>query len=170
MQYKILVAEDQAESRSYLAMLLEQNGHEVTTAENGKIAFKKFQKEVFDLVITDLSMPEMNGITLLRLIKNLNNDIPVVFVSGLKEIDMVVEALRSGACDYLTKPFDEDDILGGIERASRFIIKDQSMKTCASYLIDESKSYIFDNRPELVNSMARFICQDLKLQFKDTDL
>lgn len=170
MHYKILVAEDEAESRSYITMLLEQSGHQVVTAENGKIAFQKFQKELFDLVITDLSMPEMNGLTLLRLIKNLNHDIPVVFVSGLKDIEMVVEALRNGACDYLTKPFDEDDILGGIERAARFIIKDQAMKTCASYLKDESKRYIFDNQPELINSMARFICQDLQLQFKDTDL
>ncbi len=158
------MVEDLEDSRFYLQNLLEQKGFITEAAENGKVAFQKFKEGRFDLVITDLKMPGMSGITLLKMIRETNPDIPVIMISAYREINDVVEALRIGACDYIAKPYEEKDLFRSIDRAIRLTDLGRTQKICASYVTSEIRRFEFDNQPEYINSMARFLCRDLALQ------
>ena len=163
MANKILIAEDLEDNRKYLQALLESAGNEVVTAPDGKSAFQQFQLSSFDLVMTDLIMPVLDGITLLRYIKKSAPTIPVIIVSAYQEIENVIEALRNGACDYITKPYEEKDIFSSIDRALRMTELDTLDRTCAGFLRKESRTFAFDGDPEKINTMARFLCRDLAL-------
>ena len=104
----ILVADDHAGSRATLAQLLDLLGHRVTAAENGRHALALLSEKPFDLVLLDVLMPEMDGITALKQIKAdpRLHGVPVIMVSGLDEVASVVHCIEEGAEDYLTKPLD----------------------------------------------------------------
>jgi two-component system NtrC family sensor kinase len=104
----ILVADDDAANRQTLARLLSMLGHDVTMAENGRKALSLLQDRPFDLVLLDVVMPEMDGISALKQIKAdaKLHDVPVIMVSGLDEVASVVRCIEEGAEDYLTKPLD----------------------------------------------------------------
>ncbi len=104
----ILIADDHVASRQTLAQLLTLLGHDVTAAENGRQALALLRQRPFDLVLLDVLMPEMDGVTALREIKADAplREIPVIMVSGLDEVGNVVRCIEEGAEDYLTKPLD----------------------------------------------------------------
>ena len=104
----ILAVDDYEANRELLAQRLRRDGHHVVTAEGGIHALKLMSDEVFDLVLLDLMMPDMNGFEVLARIKadpSLRH-IPVIMISALDEIDSVVRCIEAGADDYLPKPFD----------------------------------------------------------------
>lgn len=103
---RLLVVDDNKVNRLLLARSLEQQGHSVALAENGRIALEMMRKESFDLVLLDMEMPEMNGFQVLEhLVKDLSlRDLPVIVTSSLESIDNVVRCIELGAEDYLTKP------------------------------------------------------------------
>lgn len=104
----ILVADDNASNRQTLARLLSLLGHDVTMAEDGRQALAALHRQPFDLVLLDVLMPEMDGITTLKRIKadSTLHEMPVIMVSGLDEVASVVHCIEEGAEDYLTKPLD----------------------------------------------------------------
>lgn len=103
----ILVVDDNRMNRLMLARGLEQQGHQVSFAENGRQALEMMQNQAFDLVLLDIEMPEMNGYEVLEhLHANPHwRDIPVIMISAVDEIDSVVKCIEMGAADYLNKPF-----------------------------------------------------------------
>lgn len=104
----ILVADDHAANRQTLARLLSMLGHDVTVADNGRQALTLLRQRTFDLVLLDVLMPEMDGITALKQIKAdfALREVPVIMVSGFDEVASVVRCIEEGAEDYLTKPLD----------------------------------------------------------------
>ncbi len=104
----LLIADDDAANRQTLARLLSLLGHDVTMAENGRKALSQLHQRPFDLVLLDVIMPEMDGITALKQIKAdpKLQEMPVIMVSGLDEVASVVRCIEEGAEDYLTKPLD----------------------------------------------------------------
>lgn len=104
----ILLADDDAANRQILARLLSLLGHDVTMAENGRQALALLHDRPFDLVLLDVVMPEMDGITVLKQIKAdaKLHEAPVIMISGLDEVASVVRCIEAGAEDYLTKPLD----------------------------------------------------------------
>lgn len=114
---KILLVEDEQSLRRVIEFQLREAGYEPTLAENGGRGYELFTETQPDLVITDLAMPEMNGIELTRRIKAISPDTPVVVITAFGEIKTAVEAMKSGAQDYLTKPLDWDELRIIIERA-----------------------------------------------------
>ncbi len=114
---KILIAEDDASSRETLAELLFSDGYEVKAAADGKQALDAFVEDQFDLVITDLKMPHMNGLELLKSIKDIKPIIVVIIMTGYGTINSAVEAMRMGAFDYITKPLKDNLIRLAVERA-----------------------------------------------------
>lgn len=104
----ILVADDHAGSRATLTQLLDLLGHQVTAAENGRQVLGLLRERPFDLVLLDVVMPQMDGITALKQIKadERLREVPVIMVSGLDEVASVVRCIEEGAEDYLTKPLD----------------------------------------------------------------
>lgn len=127
----ILIVDDEPKIRHILRIMLSLKGHSVHEAENGEDALKIVQREPLDLVISDIKMPRMDGLTLLERIKEMNSACPVVFITAFATIDSCVEAMQKGAVDYITKPFDEQRILLTIEKAlgiSRILAENKSLK------------------------------------------
>ncbi|MGD2062446.1 MAG: sigma-54 dependent transcriptional regulator [Nitrospirota bacterium] len=117
MAPKILVIDDELPVREMVQRLLSESHYEVRLARNGEEGLALFRKEGFDLVVTDLSMPGMSGIDVLRAIKGEEASVPVILITAFATIDTAVEAIKSGAYDYITKPFDPDDLAITIKNA-----------------------------------------------------
>lgn len=113
----ILIVDDDPRIQTLLRQLLRTKGHEGVTAESGHDALEKLKVHPFDLVITDLRMPKMNGMQLLGQVKALYPEIPVIMVTAYASEDTTVEAVKLGVFDYLAKPFKIDELLGAIGRA-----------------------------------------------------
>ena len=107
-QGRILVVDDYPVNRQKLSRLLEQQGHQIELAENGKQALEKIHEDAPDLVLLDIIMPEMNGYQVLEQLKaqNILRNLPVIVVSALDEMNSVIKCIEMGAVDYLPKPFD----------------------------------------------------------------
>ena len=107
MTATILIADDDSISRKVLRRLLEQEGHEVRTATDGREALELFANEPCDVVLLDIVMPELDGISVLEQLKGTpgGEHIPVIMVSALDETESVVRCIEIGADDYMTKPF-----------------------------------------------------------------
>jgi diguanylate cyclase (GGDEF)-like protein len=108
---RILVVDDEESIRTVLSQILEEEGFKVTEAASGEAALELFRKQPFYLVITDIVMPGINGIELLAKIKELNSDTQVIIMTSYASLDTVVSALRSGAYDYIFKPFEDLDVI-----------------------------------------------------------
>src|SRR5215475_11684552 len=102
----MLVVDDNRMNRVFLTHALEQNGHHVFQAENGKIAVEILHQEAIDVILLDIDMPEMNGFEVLAALLEDNDlrDLPVIMTSASDELDRVVRCIEMGAEDYLTKP------------------------------------------------------------------
>jgi two-component system, chemotaxis family, chemotaxis protein CheY len=113
---KILLVDDAAFMRMRCAKLLTENGYEVAEAENGQEAIHKYQSYRPDMVLMDITMPVMDGISATREIKSLDPNAKVVMVSALGQQTMVIEAIKAGAKDFVVKPFEPDKILGTVKK------------------------------------------------------
>lgn len=104
---RVLIVDDVEENRDILARRLKKRGYQSEMAENGAIALNKLAQEKFDLVLLDITMPEVDGYTVLKTIKDDNElrNIPVIMISAITEIDSIVRCIEMGAEDYLPKPF-----------------------------------------------------------------
>ena len=107
----ILVVENNRCIIDLLEEILVSGGHQVSTAQSGAQASQLFKKRLFDMAFIDLGLPDIDGLTLIRELKNSNNPTVPVVISGRSDIDAAVESFRAGARDYILKPFDVDDIL-----------------------------------------------------------
>lgn len=116
---KILFIEDDLSVRLAVSSNLKRAGYEVTGAENGIEGIRLLAKEPFDLVITDLMMPFLSGLEVLKQVKRLSPDTGVIIITGFAEIKTSVAAMKDGAWDYLVKPFDPEELLITIERFAK---------------------------------------------------
>src|SRR3954471_1087662 len=105
---RILVVDDERSMREMLAILLKREGYEVLLAENGKSAIATLEKEQVDILISDIKMPDISGVEVLRAAKRIDQDILGIMITAFASTDTAIEAMRLGACDYLSKPFDID--------------------------------------------------------------
>lgn len=117
MGNKILIVDDAAFMRMMIKDVLTKNGFEVIgEAENGKIAIEKFAELNPDLVIMDITMPEMNGIEALKAIKAAKPSAKVIMCSAMGQQAMVIEAIQSGAKDFIVKPFQADRVCEAVRK------------------------------------------------------
>jgi two-component system response regulator PilR (NtrC family) len=105
---RILVADDERSMRELLAIVLRREGYEVVLAENGRTAIEALEREPIDLLISDIKMPDLSGVDVLRAAKRVDQNILGIMITAFASTDSAVEAMRLGACDYLSKPFDVD--------------------------------------------------------------
>jgi two-component system response regulator PilR (NtrC family) len=124
----ILVAEDERSMREFLEILLGRHDYHVVSAANGAEALQLIEKTEFDLVLTDLKMPKVGGLELLRESKRRCPATEVVVVTAFATTETAIEAMKVGAYDYLTKPFKVDEILVTVERAleKRSLVRDNA--------------------------------------------
>ena len=113
---RILVVDDAAFMRVRAAKVLEDAGHEVAQAENGIEAVKKYSEWKPDAVLMDITMPEMDGIAALKEIKKIDAAARVAMVTAMGQQAIVMEALKSGAKDFVLKPFQPDRVMAALQK------------------------------------------------------
>ena len=113
----ILVVDDEPNYLVVLSELLKDEGFEVLTAQRGEEAFRIVEEADLDLVITDMRMPGMDGVELLRTIKLYNANLPVIMITAFGEVEKAVIAMKAGAYNYLVKPFNNEELLVNIRKA-----------------------------------------------------
>ncbi len=114
---KVLVVDDQKNMRATTALLLRQAGHSVEEAEDGAAAVQRVQHETFDVVLTDLRMPSVDGMEVLRAVQQASPETQVIVMTAYGTIESAVEAIRRGAYDFLAKPFKESEVLLRVSKA-----------------------------------------------------
>ena len=142
MPAKILVVDDEAKMRRVLQMMLEENGCQVDLAEGAEKALSRMKEVTFSLIITDMKMPGMSGLQLLKEIKKLDEGIPVVVMTAYGTIPTAIEAMKAGAHDYVLKPFDMEEMKTVVEKA----LEREKLLRRSQYLQEELEAkYQFDN-------------------------
>ncbi len=116
---QILVVDDEPNLRRVLGAQLSRDGYEVHAVADGEEALRILQEQYVDVVITDLRMPRLDGLELLRRALALEPELPVVIITAHGTVDNAVEALKSGAFDYITKPFDQNEVRNVVKKALR---------------------------------------------------
>lgn len=114
---RILVVEDEKDMLLGIRKILSKEGHIVQIAETGRAGVRKAEESFFDIVITDLKMPGVDGMQLLRKVKEVNFDTMVIVITGYGTVESAVEAMKLGAYDYITKPFDPERIKTMVRKA-----------------------------------------------------
>jgi two-component system response regulator AtoC len=128
--HRILVVDDEVKMRRLLEMSLKNMGHDVVQAADGVEALACFDEAPFDLLMTDLNMPRMDGMQLLRSLRERGEEVPVIVLTAFGTIETAVEAMKLGAADYIIRPFEMDTvelavtralIIGAVQRENRFL-------------------------------------------------
>lgn len=141
---KILVVEDEVEIREILVSLLKEKTPEVIAAENGAAALEWLKKETFSLIVSDINMPVMNGLTFYSEAKAMGVQTPFVFVTAFGDQDNMLSALRLGAFDFIKKPFDDEDVNQVVDRAMEVGFR-------RNQILESFK----DAQPEIQNAMNK---------------
>jgi putative nucleotidyltransferase with HDIG domain len=114
---RILVVDDEAHVRAMMGAALEREGYDVQLAASGREALESLEHNSFDLVLTDIVMPDGNGLSLLERIRAMQPHLPVVMVTAIHDISVAIDSMRRGAYDYLLKPFEREHLVSTVQRA-----------------------------------------------------
>jgi two-component system response regulator PilR (NtrC family) len=144
----ILVVDDELSMREFLKILLEKEGYQVSTASEASSAIDLIKSQNFDLVLSDIKMPGMGGLSLLEKIKEINSLLPVIMITAFASPENAVIAMKSGAFDYITKPFKVDEIIKIIKSA----ISSSSPNVAKDEISSETDSFegIIGNSQEML--------------------
>jgi len=112
----VLVVDDAAFMRMRAGKLLSQSGYEVIEAENGLDALNQYKEHSPDLVLMDITMPVMDGLTAVREIREVDPEAKIIMVSAMGQQAMVIEAIKSGAKDFIVKPYEPDNVLASVKK------------------------------------------------------
>jgi len=138
---KILVIDDEVGIRQMLKTVLEKAGYDVDLAENGVIALEKVKNELFDIILCDIKMPEMDGFAFLEQVKKLDISLTIIMMTSFGSVETAIEAIRKGAYDYISKPFKTDEVIIAIKKAEereRLIKENTLLKWQSNQLIMEN--------------------------------
>jgi len=116
----VLLADDDRAVRRVFQYKLEKQGHDVTTADDGRQALEHLLGGRFDIVVSDIRMPEVDGIELLEQVRQTHPDLKVILITAHATVQQAVQAVKLGAFDYITKPFEDDELFAVIDRAAQF--------------------------------------------------
>jgi len=136
----ILVVDDEEAIREVVSTMLEAKGYHCTAVQNGRAAQDEVKKCTPDLVLSDMIMPEMDGIKLLEWMRQYDPEVPVIMVTAIHDISTALEAIRRGAYDYILKPFEKDQLFLGVGRAlqhRRLIAENRNYQRNLEQLVEE---------------------------------
>lgn len=137
---KILLADDDRSLRRVLQFKLKQHGYDVTAVENGEAALAALESSRFDLLLSDIKMPKMDGVELLERAKQKQPDLKVILITAFATVSQAVQAVKLGAFDYITKPFEDEQLLIAIEKALRFVKLESENRKLRKKLKQDSKA------------------------------
>ncbi|HOF58702.1 MAG TPA: response regulator [Syntrophorhabdaceae bacterium] len=135
--FQILIVDDNAEIREIVQEYLADSDCQIEGASNGKEALEKYNKNPYDIIITDLKMPGISGIELIKLLKQKTDAIEFIIITGYASVDTAIEAVRIGAFDYIVKPFRMEELKVTIKNAKEKII----LKRANEELLDKLKRF-----------------------------
>mgnify|MGYP005838214603 CR=1 FL=1 len=158
----ILIVEDEEAQRSLLAGLLRKEGYGVEEAGNGAGAFEQFRAKTIDLALLDVKLPDMDGLSLLKGLKEINPEVEVIMITAFGSIENAVSALKSGASEYLTKPIDLDDLLFKIKKIEDKMYLVHENRVLKETLKDKLKSEEFIYSSEKMNEVVSLITRIAK--------
>ena len=136
----ILVVDDEEAIREVVSTMLESKGYHCTSVPNGRAAQEQVKRSTPDLVLSDMIMPEMDGIKLLEWMRQYDPEIPVIMVTAIHDISTALESIRRGAYDYILKPFEKDQLFLGVGRAlehRRLVTENRSYQRNLEQLVEE---------------------------------
>jgi len=143
VSFRIVIAEDEDITRKHLLYALKKEGYEVVGTKNGREALEEIGRGHFDVLITDVKMPEMSGIELLEEVKEKYPPMEVLVITGFGSIDSAVEAMKKGAYEYITKPFNLDELIMKVRNLhERKLLKSENVALKAFYGMDKGVSVI----------------------------
>jgi DNA-binding response OmpR family regulator len=160
---KILLAEDDSNLGLLLRNYLTAKNYETTLCINGILALEAFSSGSFNMCILDIMMPEMDGLTLAKEIRLLKPEVPIIFLTAKNQKEDIIEGFRSGADDYITKPFSMEELLYRIEAILRRTTNAVTSRKEESYTIG---GYTFEPLKQILS----FKGQPLKLTTKESEL
>jgi len=160
---RILLAEDDSNLGILLRNYLNAKNYETQLFMNGSLALEAFPSGSFSLCILDVMLPEMDGLTLAREMRLTDADVPIIFLTAKNQKEDIIEGFKSGADDYITKPFSMEELLYRIEAIIRRTTSPATNKKNASYTIG---AYSFDPLKQLL----LYNDQPLKLTTKESEL
>ena len=155
----ILVVDDEEAIREVVSTMLESKGYRCTVAHNGRVAQEHIKRTTPDLILSDMIMPEMDGIKLLEWVREFDPDVPVIMVTAIHDISTALEAIRRGAYDYILKPFEKDQLFLGVGRALQH-----------RRLVNENRKYQRDLEQQVEDRTARLqeALDQLEQSYDDT--
>jgi DNA-binding response OmpR family regulator len=157
-----LVVDDNPTITRLIELQMGKAGFRCDTAANGEEALQKINQNVFDLVISDISMPGISGLELLKSIKLKKPQLPVLIVSGHATIENAVEALRLGAINFITKPIRFDEVFETINKVLDLNKQKKAIHTSAKYLIQESRHFAIPTGELYVSDLATYLTEPLE--------
>src|SRR6266699_3895190 len=143
----ILVVDDEEAIREVVSTMLESKGYQCTAVQNGRAAQEQIKKGTPDLVLSDMIMPEMDGIKLLEWMRQYDPEVPVIMVTAIHDISTALEAIRRGAYDYILKPFEKDQLFLGVGRAlqhRRLVIENRNYQRNLEQLVEELTAQLME--------------------------
>jgi len=135
-----LIVDDEEAIREVVATLLEAQGYQCTVVGNGRAALEHLQKNSLDLVLSDMVMPEMDGLKLLQWLRGHDQDVPIIMVTAMHDLSTALEAIRRGAYDYILKPFEKDQLFLSVRRAlehRRLVLENRNYQRNLEKLVEE---------------------------------
>ena len=137
---QILIVDDEEAIREVVSALLKAQDYRCTVCSNGRMALESFRNNSFDLVLSDIVMPEMDGLKLLAELRLADPDVPVIMVTAMHDISIALEAIRAGAYDYILKPFEKDQLYLSVRRAlehRQVVLENQTYQSDLEHLVAE---------------------------------
>ena len=132
---RILIIDDEEPGLDMLKEFFTDAGYEVVTAKDGKEALSKFAPGRFDCIISDLMMPGMDGLEVLKMARTVDGKVAFLMVTGSNSIDKAIQSMKEGASDYITKPFQLEDMMLRVERALQTKKREESIKRLTGLFI-----------------------------------
>ena len=146
MNPKILVVEDEKDLARAIRAILEFSKYSVTIAYNGQEALDEVKKQKFDVILMDVMMPIMDGITALKEMRKTGINTPIIMLTAKSQIDDKVEGLDSGANDYLTKPFDKKELLARIRALTRNSEEEKEKFVIGNITFSKENSELYNDK------------------------
>src|SRR5947209_1129611 len=149
-QFKVLIIDDEKPHAEAVAESLQRVGYECTIVTSGKAGAARIDEDDFDIILTDLRMPDMDGLAILRKAKQANPSTEVVVITGHGDVKTAVEAIKQGAANYLTKPLDMGELRAVVDKAAERLRLAQANRELKRQL-DEKFGFegVIGNRPKM---------------------
>jgi len=176
MAKKILLADDEVNFGYAMCEFLKMNGYDLTFVNDGKTAFEKYHEFHPDLLLFDVNMPEIDGFELAKLIRAVDKNIPIIFITSISDDSSVANGFEIGCSDYLKKPFGLRELLIRVQKCLSISTKDNDIYTLGTLNYSPEERCLFQQDGTTItlsfyeNKLLQLLCQNFNQICKNGDL